>query len=171
MYFKNLLDYFEETVRRYPQKTALIHGEDALSFEALHSDAQQLADYIMEMTAGCDKRSICIFLPKSVGVAIGDIAALYSGNFFNNLDIKTPADRIRNIFHMLQPAAVITNDKYLPVLEKFSDIDFPIINLDGVEWKKDCGHNAELAARREQQSDMGPLSTEEYHYRNATAVQ
>lgn len=157
MYFKSLLDYFEETVHRCPDKIALIHGEDRLSFAELHTNVQQLASYLMDVTAGCDRCPICIFLPKSVEVVIGDIASLYSGNFFNNLDVKTPTDRIRNIFQMLQPAAVITNDKYLSVLEKIPDINFPIINLDGEAWEKAWGHKDELKAKRAQQIDTDPL--------------
>lgn len=157
MYKRNLLDYFEETVAKYPNKTAVMHGTFSLTFEELHAESLTLADYISEKVQGTICRPICVFLPKSFEVVIGDIAALYSGNFFNNLDIKTPADRIRNIFQMLQPAAVLTNDKYFPVLEDIPDINFPIINLDHAEWKKEWGHKDELKAKRARQIDTDPL--------------
>lgn len=157
MYSKNILDYFEDTVERYPEKNALVYRDQSLSFGALYGHVQYLASYIIEVTGGYSKRPICIFLPKGIYVVIGDIATLYSGNFFNNLDIKTPIDRIKNIFQMLDPIAVITNDRYLAVLEKISDINFPIINLDHAEWKMNWGHKAEIIARREKQIDIDPL--------------
>ena len=58
---------------------------------------------------------------------------------------------------MLDPIAVITNDRYLAVLEKISDINFPIINLDHAEWKMNWGHKAEIIDRREKQIDTDPL--------------
>lgn len=157
MYSKNILDYFEDTVERYPEKNALVHINQSLSFSELYGHVQHLASYIIEMTEGCNTRPVCVFLPKEINVAISDIAILYSGNFFNNLDIKTPIDRIQNILQMLNPAAVITNDKYLPVLKKISGINFSIINLDKEDWKKDWGHTEELAERRSRQIDTDPL--------------
>lgn len=82
MYSKNILDYFEDTVERYPEKNALVYRDQSLSFGALYGHVQYLASYIIEVTGGYSKRPICIFLPKGIYVVIGDIATLYSGNFF-----------------------------------------------------------------------------------------
>lgn len=112
---KNLLDYFEETVGKYPQKVAAIHGVAELTFSDLQEKSLELADYIAETVQSTGCWPVCVFLPKSLDVVISDIAAIYSGNFFNNLDVKTPGDRIQNILQMLNPVAVITNDKYISV--------------------------------------------------------
>lgn len=153
----NLLDYFDETVAKYPGKTAVIHGMNEMTFSDLQKKSLELADYISEVVQGAVNRPICIFLPKSINVVISDIAVIYSHNLFNNLDIKTPTNRLKNIFRMLQPSAVITDDKYLTILQKISNLDFPIINLDHAEWGKSWGHKAELSAKREKQIDTDPL--------------
>lgn len=156
MYPKNMLDYFDCTVQNNPDKIALIHGEESLSFSDLADRSQKLADYIAELVGEYSNRPICIFFPKSFEVVIGDIAALYSGNFFNNLDVEMPESRLRNILKVLNPIAIITNNTYRPILQGI-EITCPIINLDENAWEKTWGHKNELNEKRKQQIDTDPL--------------
>ena len=40
------------------------------------------------------------------------MAIIYSGNFYMNLDVKTPAEKNKNILELIQPAAIITNNQF-----------------------------------------------------------
>ena len=46
MYIKNLLEYFEKTTLENPYKTAVISGEQSISFIELRTKALQLANRI-----------------------------------------------------------------------------------------------------------------------------
>lgn len=157
MYKRNLLDYFEYTVQQSGNKTAVIHENQKMTFDELHDKSVRLADYLVEITGKVIHRPICVFLPKSLGVVIGDIAVTYSCNFFNNLDVQTPAPRLENIMQMLKPVAVITNTKYLKLLSTVENIQCPIINLDDCDWQKVYGHQEELRKKLHQQIDTDPF--------------
>lgn len=148
----NLLDCFEETVSRQPDKIAVRHGENELSFASLRGEAQTLAASLIQQIG--DKRNcpVAVFLPKEMNLVIADLAVLYSANPFMNLDIKTPKERIANILDLIQPAAVITNEKCGAHLK---ELKIPVIFLEHVEADRE--KDAYLARRRETLIDTDPF--------------
>lgn len=125
----NLLEYFNNTVEAYPQKTAVIDGERSINFEGLRSKACSLANKIIEERK--DKnRPIGIFLDKSIESVYSDLGVLYSGNFYMNLDVKTPAERIHNILELVKPEIIISNSRFLKLIESVIPDSVGIINLD-----------------------------------------
>lgn len=55
------------------------------------------------------KRPIAVYLPKSVDVVVADLAILYSGNIYTNLDVKSPPQRLANILANIGPRLVVTS--------------------------------------------------------------
>lgn len=105
----NLVQYFEETVARCPDRIAVWDKGQTYSFREIAIRAQEMAQEIH----ACDtaiRRIVAVFLPKCVGVTIADFGILMSGNGFMNLDVKTPVERIGEILKNVQPLAIITND-------------------------------------------------------------
>ena len=79
----NLIEYFEESVQRCPQKTAVIDRDRTITFSELRGKALVLASAI-----GCIKRPAAVFLNKSIESVYADLAIIYSGNFYMNLDVR-----------------------------------------------------------------------------------
>ena len=73
----NLIEYFEESVQRCPQKTAVIDRDRTITFSELRGKALVLASAI-----GCIKRPAAVFLNKSIESVYADLAIIYSGNFY-----------------------------------------------------------------------------------------
>ena len=111
----NLIEYFVETVNQYSEKTAIIDGEQRLSFGELDLKARLLAKVIID-SCRCKNHPMSVFLPKSVEAVQTDLAITYSGNAYMNLDVKNPAERIANIFSLVKPAAVITNSRFKSII-------------------------------------------------------
>lgn len=126
----NVLEYLEETVEKYPNKTAIIDGEKTISFKELNNKAKSLGVYI----AGQNiiRKPIAIYLSKSIESIISDIAVTYSGNAYMNLDIKTPIERIKNILDLIQPEFVITNSKLISKIQSIPNLK--IINIDEFDF-------------------------------------
>ncbi|WP_322174212.1 amino acid adenylation domain-containing protein [Acutalibacter caecimuris] len=130
---KSLLEYFEETVKNSPQKVAVLDGNRRLTFAGLESRAKEVAAYLCRYLKQQFCKPIAVFLPKSIESITADLAIIYSGNAYMNLDIKTPAQRISNILELVQPLCVITDQAHSKQLaavwpaEKtvFLDVDFP----------------------------------------------
>ena len=111
----NLLEYFEKTLERCPEKTAVVCGAERLSFSQLGDRSKKLSRRIAA-AANCIRRPIAVYMPKGIGCVVSDIAIVYSGNAYMNLDIKTPAARISAILERIDPAMVMTDAEHKDAL-------------------------------------------------------
>jgi amino acid adenylation domain-containing protein len=127
----NLIEYFIETTNRFPNRTAVKEGDRQITFDELDRKARQLAKAIVD-TCQCKNRPIAMFMPKCIEAAVADLAITYSGNAYMNLDVKNPAERLGNIFALIQPAAVITNTRYKAVIEPIAGDKVKVINIEEV---------------------------------------
>lgn len=111
----NLIEYFVETVRRFPDRNAIIDGERKVSFAELDVLARRTAGLIVE-NVQIKNFPIAVFIPKCVEALQADLAIMYSGNAYMNLDVKNPAERLGNIFALVKPAALITNNFFKRII-------------------------------------------------------
>lgn len=127
----HLLHYFEETVQNKSELIAVRHNDSEISFCSLQEKAQKLATSLILQTNSLTNTPVAVFLPKEINAVIADIGIMYSSNPFMNLDIKTPKERIMNIFELIKPAAVITSKKYVKAIQ---EVTVPIILIDELDW-------------------------------------
>ena len=144
----NLIELFEESVREYPGKVAVIDKERQATFSDLRQQALQLAAKIIALGVGQNK-PIGVFLDKSVECVYANLGILYAGDFYMNLDIKTPAERIRNIIQLVEPAVIISTSRQVKSIAAIIPETVQLILLDEEEW------TAEVDA----QAILGKLST------------
>ena len=62
--YKSVLDYFEETVKRVPEKKAIRHNEDDCTFAMLQEQAQKLGSYMIELVGDIKNRPIVDCYPN-----------------------------------------------------------------------------------------------------------
>ena len=152
----NLIEYFVETVNRFPDKVAIIDGERRILFAELDLKTRQLAKVIVD-TCNCKNRPVAMFMPKCIESAQADLAITYSGNAYMNLDVKNPAERLGNIFALIRPAAVITNGKFKDVIEPIASANSAlIINIDDVSTDAAVSSQEELLTRISDLIDTDP---------------
>ena len=144
----SLIELFEETVRKYPQKVAVIDKDREIVFSDLRSKSLQLASALMALGIG-QNRPVGVFLDKSIESVYADLGILYAGDFYMNLDIKTPAERIRNILQLVEPAAIISTTRQIKPIEGIIPSTMKVILLD------EAGEGADVDAA----GIIGRLST------------
>ena len=125
----HLIQLFEETVSKYPQKTAVIDKDRSVSFTDLRQKAIQTADTIALKNIPQNK-PVGVFLDKSVESVYADLGILYAGDFYMNLDIKTPAERIKNILQLVEPAAIISTSIQIKSIAAIIPESVELILLD-----------------------------------------
>ena len=125
----SLIELFEETVRKYPQKVAVIDKDREIVFSGLRGKSLQLASALMAWGIG-QNRPVGVFLDKSIESVYADLGILYAGDFYMNLDIKTPAERIRNILQLVEPAAIISTTRQIKPIEGIIPSTMKVILLD-----------------------------------------
>ena len=151
----NLTEYLRETVSKHPNKTAVIEGDKSLDFTTLDLNAKNLAGIIAEK-CNCLNLPIGIYLTKSIDAVVADIAVIYSGNIYMNLDIKTPIERIKNIVKEIEPKAIITNTQHLKFITDIIPESTIVINLDELDSNFRVDESS-LMKRLEQLIDTDPL--------------
>lgn len=132
----NLIEYFEVTLSENIQKVAVIDKERTITFKRLGNKSRLLACFIYKLINSI-KQPVAIYLPKSIEVIIADIACMYSGNIYMNLDIKTPAERIKNILELIGPKVIISNTQCITNIVNVVPENVQIINLDKINWDQD----------------------------------
>ena len=128
----NLIEYFVEIVAKFPQRTAIIDGERQVSFSELDVLARRTAG-VLTKGIQTKNRPVAVFMPKCVEALQSDLAITYSGNAYMNLDVKNPAERLGNIFSLIKPAAVLTNNRFKGIIEPIASAnDTVVINVEDI---------------------------------------
>ena len=144
----NLIELFEESVRKYPEKVAVIDKERQATFSDLRKKSLQLASTLIALGIGQNK-PVGVFLDKSIESVYADLGILYAGDFYMNLDIKTPAERIRNIIQLVEPAVIISTTRQIKSIEGIIPETVKVVLLD------EADESAEVDAK----AIIGRLST------------
>ena len=149
-----ILDYFQNTVNKTPNKVAIIEGDNHITFQDLEIKAKIFAKCLVN---NLDEKNqpIAIYLPKSIQGIIANIAITYSANIFMHLDVKSPSERISNILSSIQPKLIITNSIYLKDLGNFSN-KFITINIDEINFEEKIDTERNLYQRLEYIIDTDP---------------
>ena len=137
----NLVELFEESTNKYPQKIAVIDRERRITFSDLRNKALALAQNLNESGIGTNK-PIALFLDKSIESVYVNLAILYSGNFYMNLDVKTPAERIRNILNLIKPHTIISTSRQIASIVDIIPKDIKVVLLDEECWEEQINEKA-----------------------------
>ncbi|WP_217130744.1 amino acid adenylation domain-containing protein, partial [Streptomyces sp. AC558_RSS880] len=112
-----LAGLFEARAARTPGARALESAEVRYSYEELNARANQLAHLLIERGIGAEQ-TVALALPRSVDIALAQLAVVKAGAAYLPVDPDYPADRIRYILHDAAPALIVTdsgNTARLPV--------------------------------------------------------
>lgn len=139
----NLIELFEQTANSYPQKIAVIDKDREITFSVLRRMAMQLAMKIGDLAVGQNK-PVAVFLDKSIESVYSDLGIIYAGDFYMNLDIKTPAERIRNILQLVEPAVIISTSRQIKPIAEIIPASIQVILLDETDWTKPADEQAVL---------------------------
>lgn len=108
---RNVLDYLENSVKKYPNKVAFVDDNNKYTFKQFANTAKRVASGIAKRTTDINK-PIIVLVDRNVHSLICMMAVLYSGNFYVPLDIKMPKKRLEAIISQVNPSLIICSDKY-----------------------------------------------------------
>lgn len=119
---KNILQYFEETCKNFPDNTAVADESSSVTFKDLQTRSQQTGS-MLAANLGKHNVPVAIYIDKSPALVEAMLGILYSGNFYVVLDTQMPAERVCRIFETLQPAAILTDKSHIDKVESFKMSD------------------------------------------------
>lgn len=155
---RNVLEYLEQGPLKYHSaKTAIVEDGCVISYLELENQAKAWATKLVRQLE-TTKRPVAVFLPRSIDAVIADIACLYSGNFYTNLDFKSPPERLKGLLENVNPIAVITNEENIDRLTAMSQFGGQIFSIE--ELRKTSSINIDhdiLGIIRDSHIDTDPM--------------
>ena len=125
----NLYNDFLNTVSDYPDKTAIYDNDSSISFSQLKDRESLIAEKVYLVNGNKNRTPVGVFLPKCIDSIAADIGIIHSGNFYMNLDVKNPEERLKNILDLVKPSCIVTSNKYKSKLNNItSNIPFVIVD-------------------------------------------
>jgi amino acid adenylation domain-containing protein len=113
----SILEYLENNgAKQTPDKVAIVDQGRSYTFAELERYSKRCASMLIGRR-NVIHEPIAVFLPKSAGVIFADLGVVYSGNIYTNLDIKSPALRIKAILNNIDPNLIITSRALAPQLD------------------------------------------------------
>lgn len=150
---RNILEYLEETVRKYPDKTAFANESMGMTFREVYDASRNIGTCLLKK--GYQKEPVVIYMKKHPHMIAAFWGAVYSGCFYVPMDEEMPAFRIDLIFRNLKPRAVICDETTSEQMKEFRDFDGEVLLYDEI-----AGESADpglLGAVREAAIDTDPI--------------
>ncbi len=110
-----LPELFEAQVERTPAATAVVFGEQSLSYSELNRQANRLAHSLISRGVGPES-FVGICLERSPEMVVALLAVLKAGSAYVPLDPAYPEARLRFILEDAAPVLVIASETTKPVL-------------------------------------------------------
>ena len=105
--------FLENSARLYPEKVALIHGRERLTYRQIDTEANRIAHALIEAGVTRGDR-VVIFVPNSVEAVLSIFATLKAGAVFVVLNATTKPDKLTYILNNCRASAMIAWGGRLP---------------------------------------------------------
>lgn len=148
----NVLEYLENSVKKYPNKIAFSDENSEYSFKQFDDLAKSVASGIIKKTVSVNK-PIIVLVDRNTESLIALMAVLYSGNFYVPLDNKMPKSRLETIISQVNPSLIISTEQDRELLNTLS-CGRPVLIFD--EYKSETINNSALSFNRSKILDVDP---------------
>ncbi|WP_435243134.1 amino acid adenylation domain-containing protein [Streptomyces cucumeris] len=124
-----LAERYEDAARSHPERIAVSHDGETLTYAELSRRAHRLARLLTARSIGPGS-IVALALPRSLDLVTGLLAVSLAGAAYLPLDPDYPADRLAYMLDDARPAAVVTDTATAPRLPAH---ELPLITVDGAE--------------------------------------
>ncbi len=136
--YSTVLQYLEETMERFPDKTAFADMAESYTFKELALLAQRIGSAIAGRVA--PREPVAVYMDKRAYNVPVFMGAAYAGCFYVPIDDQMPVERVKLILDTLHPSLILFDDATAGRLE---DIGGQIAAL---HYKEACHAEADEAA-------------------------
>lgn len=117
---KNVLEWLETTVAKYPDKTAFSDTESSITFAQGYDIARNTGAYLIEKL-GVDRTPVAVFAGRKMVTPAYFLGVVYAGRPYAPIDASLPDKRIEKILENLCPRAIVADRESLEHVESIVD--------------------------------------------------
>lgn len=133
-----LMYNFEEQVHLFPEKAAVIHGTQRLTYFELNSRADEIARRLIELGA-VKGRSVLLAGRRSPETIAAILGILKAGCIYVPAEPDWPQSRIQYLILDARPFAAVTDDT-----DCCNHLDIPVLNLKNVPHTENTGQSVPM---------------------------
>jgi amino acid adenylation domain-containing protein len=123
---ESLCAAFEAQAEQTPDATAVICGDQRLSYRELNERSNQLANHLMKLGVGPESRAgICV--ERSAAMVVAMLGVLKAGGAYVPLDPKYPIERLRHMLEDSEAMVLLTESSLRSQLPAFTGA---VVELD-----------------------------------------
>lgn len=145
---KTILSYFEISTNEHPAKNAIIDMTRKSTFSETMSHAKSIGSGLLSYGK---QRAIAVMIDKSCNCIDSMLGALYAGDYYVVIDVKSPKDRIESILHTLKNPVIISDENSADLAKDFKDKYTVLTYEDIITTKAD---EAALRCVRDEMIDL-----------------
>ena len=134
---------FESQVDRTPNATAVVFGDEYLTYRELNRRANQLAHHLVRLGVGPDVL-VGILVERSLEMVVGLLGILKAGGAYVPLDPAYPSERVAFMLEDSEVAVLLTQRH---LLESIPDSRAKVVVLDA-DWHEIAMEEAENPVKR-----------------------
>ncbi|MED1960753.1 condensation domain-containing protein, partial [Brevibacillus formosus] len=128
---KTVPQLFAETAAQYPNRIAVVAGEEQLTYAELEAKANQLANYLQKQ--GVEKGTfVGLCVERSSDMLVGMLGILKAGGAYVPLDPAYPQERLAFMLADAQISILLTQEH---LADRWQGQELSILNLDLAEEK------------------------------------
>ena len=105
---KNVLEWLEATVAKYPDKPAFSDTECSITFAQVYDIARNTGAYLIEQL-GVDRTPVAVFAGRKMVTPAYFLGVVYAGRPYAPIDASLPDKRIEKILENLCPRAIVAD--------------------------------------------------------------
>lgn len=127
----NFLEHLEETARRLPDKTAFYDDREGMTFLELEEKARRIGSRLALVTP--PRKPVALLLDaRSIRNISAMYGTLYAGCAYAPLDITMPPERLKLLLDLMQPSAVLADEKGIRAYESSGMSGVPLLDWEEV---------------------------------------
>jgi long-chain acyl-CoA synthetase len=128
-------NFLEYSAEKLPEKTAIIHEKERVTYQQLDSKATRLANALFDMGVRPGDR-VAVFMDNSIEAVISIFAALKAGAAFMVINHTTKEDKLNYIINDSRATVILAQDRRAEVVHRVNSPYLKSVIMSGPE---SCG--------------------------------
>ena len=125
----NIIDFLKNSVKKYPEKTALIFENDSLTFEELWKSVENCSRFISSLSK---KKVISLMAENSISFVISYLGIINSGKTVHLIPTEISENNLQAQISSCDSSSIICSSTVFDKISNFKSIPIPILQFDEI---------------------------------------
>ena len=117
---KNVLQYLEESTKKYSNKISIIEEEKKCTYSELQTRSKQVGTQLTKYIK--TKEPVIVLMEKGINAIYSFFGTIYAGGFYVLLNLELPIERLKNILEVSKASVIVTDEEHYNLANEITDV-------------------------------------------------